>query len=179
MHSARQLPPCEPALGISMRGDQVVIRLRSRLDRCSTETLVLAVAGATGSGATVVIELGPTDDATGPAGSGGPVPHGAAGAAACRDSHTEVLGGGRLQLGFHGRCWTLDLTARRFCRSEGPVAPNFVEPEHWIAMTSIWVTADQTTVVDPDGTLFSAPVTWDRDRTVGTYRRAGSTTNAA
>jgi hypothetical protein len=159
--------PCEPALSISMLDDLVVIRPRRRLDRCGTETLVMAVAGATEAGATVLVDLGPgegerTIRPLGPLGTG---------MAPCPESHAVVPAAGYVRLGFNGQCWTLDLPGRRFCRSTAPVLPSFVEPAHWTPITSILVTDDHTAVLRTDGTMVSAPVTWNHDERVARPRR--------
>ncbi len=162
---ARPVPPCEPALSISMLDDLVVIRPRPRLDRCGTQTVVMAVAGATESGSTVLIDLG------GPDGYGSrPHPLGA-GVVACPSSLATVPAPGCVQLVFHDQSWTLDLPARRFCRSATPVTPSFVRPADWTCMTSIWVTAEQTSVLTADGTLVSAAVSWNHDAAVARHRR--------
>jgi hypothetical protein len=148
-----------------MLDDLVVIRPRRRLDRCGTQTVVMAVAGATESGSTVLIDLGAAD------GSGprpGPL---LTGAGACPSSLATVPAAGCVQLAFHDQAWTLDLQARRFCRSATPVAPSFVRPADWTPMTSIWVTAEQTSVLTADGTLVSAAVSWNHDAAVARHRR--------
>ncbi len=149
--------PTDHELTISMVDDLVLVRVDGQLDQHRTEALVMCVAGATSTRATVLIDL----DGSGipshrPCISRTPTPINSP-----RPANASVPSPGYVQLDLGDRTWTIDLTSHRYCQSARPVTPAFVDPRHWTPLRQIWVTADRTAVHTYDDTLVTSRATWN------------------
>jgi hypothetical protein len=148
-----------PTIAISMVGDLVVLQPHGRLDLESTHTLVNAVDAA-GADSTVVIDLDgsahrSSDELSYPTSATSIVTE-----VLPSVPTIEVVAPGCVRLSSPRNHWTIDLTARRFCRSAGPVDRRFVPLEDWIPIRNVWATKDGVAVLTDGDAIISTATRW-------------------
>ena len=139
-----------PPITVRSVADGLVVTVHAQLDRDTTSTLADVLRVGVEAGTAIVLDL--IDDgrevaAPSPAGLRSPRPVDGA-ALAITD-----IGPGVLQLVRPASCWTVDVSARRLCRSNAPLQPHFVPPEHWTPISRLWISSTGVTAVSVCGTL--------------------------
>ena len=154
----------DPPITVSMDGDQVVIRPERRLDRDASMALIAAINAAVVAGATVLIDLErgirPRNQVVAPARRSHARetprrPADISRSVTARNGIT-LAGPGCIRLVTTRSCWTIDITARRLCRSATPLEARFVAPDFWIGVRQIWISADSVTAITTADSLISS-----------------------
>lgn len=144
----RPISALDPPIRISMNGDHLVIRPEGRLDHDAAQALIGAVDAAVFTGSTVLVDLDEQDrsPATGEV-SAPRHPRPATGVVAAMP--------GCMRFGGAGSWWTIDVAARRVCRSATPIDPRFVAADLWIGVRRLWVSTASLTVLTTAGTFLT------------------------
>lgn len=151
-------PEPVPQVTVTIAAGLVVIEPPGELDHDATDALVQMVAAALTTGESVMLRLDRK-----PALDADLWPHagpGHAELAATPQRGATAIAAGYVRIDTGSDTWTLDLVRHRFCRSESPVDPRFVESPSWTAIRAAWITPERTTVMTAAGTYVSAPSRW-------------------
>jgi hypothetical protein len=153
----------DPPITVSMDGDLVVIRPERRLDRDASMALIAVINAAVVAGATALIDLERgirprTQVVAARRSHGSETPRRPADISRSVTARNGITlaGPGCIRLATTRSCWTIDLTARRFCRSATPLEARFVAPDFWIGVRQIWITADSVTAITTADSLISS-----------------------
>ena len=154
----------DPPITVSMDGDHVVIRPERRLDRDASMALIGAINAAVMAGATALIDLErgirPRTRVVAPARRPhvGEAPWRLADMSKSESANNGITfaGPGCIRLATTRSCWTIDLSARRLCRSATPLEARFVAPDFWIGVRQIWISADSVTAITTADSLISS-----------------------
>ena len=146
----------EPRVTIEMGGPNIVIRSSTAIDREYTTTLAHAVNAATATHTVVVLDPDPIrcDDSF--AGASLPASETAcAEHADCRPSEVEVVGSGVVRIAAVSSWWLIDVAHGRFCRTDGPVDPHFIDGPSWTPVVAVCVTPSRLRALTVDGSVIS------------------------
>lgn len=153
----------DPPITVSMDGDHVVIRPERRLDRDASMALIAAINAAVIAGATALIDLERgirprTQVDASRRTQGRETPWRLADTSNSDTSNNGITlaGPGCIRLATTRSCWTIDITARRLCRSATPREARFVAPDFWIGVRQIWISADSVTAITTADSLISS-----------------------
>ena len=134
-----------------------VIRSTGGIDRACTSTLAHAVNAAADTHTAVVIDPEPIrcdDTFAAYRLPGSEVP--CSDHIPCRPVDAEVVKTGIIQIRAEQTTWTIDVSRGRFCQSEAPVDPRFLDPSAWTPVIAVCVTRTKLCALSTDGTLITS-----------------------
>ena len=146
--------PADPPVTVRMRGDHVVIRTDTQLDRDATNALAETINGAIAAGCVAVLDL---------RGNGSPLTsrRGLADvvdpALACSRSSQSItaVGSGVVRVPTIGQPWLIDVRSGRVCTGHGATDWRCVPANAWVAVASVMIAPRAiaaTTAPDPHDT---------------------------